>query len=243
MKHILSLIFVSLVLLPRAFFVSFCPALYAAENPAATANSGIHHSDRFKEKAKIVAEGNIDFVMVGDSITHFWDGTGKAQQEKYFGKYRRVNLGLGWNGTQHVLWELENIKTEAISPKAVMLMIGTNNIGWLKQTPQQAIGGIQAVLNKLRESWPNAKILLLGVFPRGAEPTDRYRAMIDEINAAIEKMADGETIVYLNINDRFLTPEKVLPAEIMPDRLHPNAKGYEIWGEAVSPILEGWLNP
>lgn len=212
-----------------------------AENPAAVANPGIHHADRFEEKAKIIAEGNIDLVLMGDSITHFWDSTGKAQQERFFGKYRRVNIGLGWNGTQHLLWELDHIKADSIAPKAIMLMIGTNNIGWLNQTPEQAIGGIEAVVAKTRALWPHAKILLLGVFPRGAQPNDRFRPMIDQINASIEKLADGKSVVYLNINDKFLTPEKVLPAEIMPDRLHPNDKGYEIWGQAVSPILDSWL--
>ena len=89
----------------------------------------INHRDRFEEKAQCVSEGNIDLVFLGDSITHHWDNAGKEVQKKYFGDIRLVNLGMGWNRTQHVLWELEAIDAEKISPKAVMVMIGTNNLG------------------------------------------------------------------------------------------------------------------
>ncbi len=201
----------------------------------------IHHADRFEEKAQIVQNGGIDVVFLGDSITHFWDVAGENVQKSYFGDFRLVNLGLGWNCTEHVLWELENIPADRISPKAVMMMIGTNNIGNKHNTPDEVIAGNAAILAKVRTLWPDARILLLGIFPRGEQPTDSFRAVIAQTNEGLAKLADGQHIFYLNIGEKFLDDDGYMHAEISPDRLHLTADGYEIWAKAVEPILRSWV--
>jgi len=207
-----------------------------------TAEPDIHHADRFAEKAEIVKGGNIDVVFLGDSITHFWDEAGKAEQEKHFGDLRRVNLGLGWNCTQHVLWELENIDAKAISPKAIMIMIGTNNIGNKHHSAEQVIAGNEAILKKVRTFWPDAKILLLGVFPRGKEATNGHRATIQAVNTGLENFADGEHIFFQNPGLGFLNEDGTMRDEITRgDYLHLSPTGYDEWGKAVSPILHNWV--
>ncbi len=230
------------------------PASSAAPTPVAAANetkipqisttvpaSDIHHADRFEEKAKIIEKGRIDLLFLGDSITHFWDEAGYSVQEKYFDDIRRVNLGLGWNCTQHVLWELDNIQADKISPKAVMLMIGTNNIGNKNNTPEETAFGNAAVIQKIQELWPNAKILVLGIFPRGNLKDNPFREIIRETNDKIEKLADRQNVFFLDIGERFLNEDGTLPKNIAPDFLHLTPDGYEIWGKSVAPLLRSWI--
>lgn len=213
------------------------PALPASVIPA----SDIRHEQRFREKAALVAQGKVDLLFLGDSITHRWDTDGKDVQERFFGDIRRVNLGLGANLTQHVLWELENIEADKISPKVVMLLIGTNNLGNRNDSPADTAAGTAAVVEKVRELWPDARILLLGIFPRGNSPEDPFRKRIAETNAKIELIADRETVFYLDLGERFLDDSGTLRSTIAPDYLHLSETGYEIWGKAVAPILRCWI--
>lgn len=244
--HRFSFRFLFQFLLILSLLSAFSVCVSASEEaavpcPTTVAAADIHHADRFEEKAKIVAEGRIDLVFLGDSITHFWDVAGKDVQEKYFGDLRHVNLGLGWNCTEHVLWELENIDSAKIAPRAVMLMIGTNNLGNKKNSPEEVAAGNAAIVKKVCELWPDAKLLLLGVFPRGNQPNDHYRALIAETNQKLAQLADGQNVFFLDIGERFLDDDGILHKTISPDFLHLTADGYEIWGKAVSPILHGWV--
>ncbi|MBQ4144767.1 MAG: GDSL family lipase [Thermoguttaceae bacterium] len=223
--------------------------IHAAKLEAAVVpDPDINHLDRFEEKAKIVSEGKIELVFLGDSITHHWDNAGKNVQKKYFGDIRLVNLGMGWNRTQHVLWELETIEAEKISPKAVMVMIGTNNLGKGRRpgdvvggTPDEIVAGNAAIVKKIRELWPNAKILLLGDFPRGHQPTDPYREKIAKANAELAKLADKETVFFMDLTPNLLDDDGFLQTPITPDFLHLTPAGYEIWARAVSPVLHAWV--
>jgi lysophospholipase L1-like esterase len=111
-----------------------------------------------------------------------------------------------------------------------MLMIGTNNTG--ANTAPEIAEGIGAVVLELQRDFPDAKILLLGVFPRGL-PTDPARATIAEINKIISRLHDGNRVHYLDIGQKFLDADGNISTEIMSDRLHPTPKGYEIWAKAV----------
>ena len=60
----------------------------------------------------------------------------------------------------------------------------------------------------------------------------------------ISKLDDGgKHVKYLDIGAKFLDSEGALSKDIMPDYLHPNAKGYEIWAEAIDPTLKQMLKP
>ncbi len=122
-------------------------------------------------------------------------------------------------------------------------MIGTNNLGNPPNaTAEQTAAGIKCVVEKLREKLPESKILLLGVFPRGAKADDPYRAQIKTINDTIAKLDDGgKHVKYLDLGAKFLDKDGTLPADIMPDALHPNEKGYQIWADAMGPALDEML--
>ncbi len=202
------------------------------------------HQQFLKDKTEALKKGPINLLFVGDSITDAWRGgpQNKLYLEKW-GKHNPLNIGISGDKTQHVLWRLEHGEVEGIKPKAIVVMIGTNNLGNPpKATPEQTAAGVKCVVESLREKLPGSKILLLGVFPRGAKADDPYRAQIKTVNETIAKLDDGgEHVKYLDISDKFLTDGGALPADIMPDALHPSEKGYQIWADAIGPALEDML--
>ena len=192
----------------------------------------------FVEQAR---QGNIDLLLHGDSITDWWvqNDENRAMFEKYFGAYRTANFAIAGDTTQGVLWGLRNGEGQGFQPKAVMLMIGTNNSGSF--TGPEIAEGVGAVVLELRRNFPDAKILLLAIFPRSA-PGDPVRDKLAEVNRLIARLDDKQHVFFMDIGDRFLDANgRFLPDAFRPDNLHPAAKGYDIWGEAVSPVLGEWL--
>jgi lysophospholipase L1-like esterase len=184
-------------------------------------------------------EGTANLLFMGDSITDFWRNesgpfAGKQVFDKYFGQWKVANFGIAGDTTQGVLYRLQNGEGEGFSPRAVMLMIGTNNTA--SNTAPEIAEGIGAVVLELQKRFPDAKILLLAVFPRGG-PNDAVRRQIGEINQSISKLHDGKRVHYLDIGSKFLDSDGNIPRDIMGDALHPSPKGYEIWAEAVRETL------
>ncbi len=188
--------------------------------------------EQFVERAK---KGDIDLLLEGDSITDWWtqNPEKKAVFEKYFGQYgdKVANFAIAGDTTQGNLWGLKNGEGQGFSPKAIMLMIGTNSMGG--SSPQEIAEGIGAEVLELRKDFPNAKILLLAIFPRGT-PNDPNRAKIAECNQIISKLNDNQHVFYMDIGKVFLQPNGAfIDGAFQGDNLHPTAKGYELWGEAV----------
>ena len=176
----------------------------------------------------------MDLLMIGDSITHGWEGGGKKYWDKYYAPRNAVNMGFSGDRTQHVLWRLEHGHLERISPKLAVLMIGTNNSNGKDNTAEEIADGIIAICRKLRAECPRMKILILAIFPRGPEPSEQ-RQKNAKASLLASKIADGKMIHYLDINDKFLTKDGFLSKKVMPDYLHPNEAGYKIWAEAIEP--------
>ncbi|MHC4165510.1 MAG: GDSL-type esterase/lipase family protein [Planctomycetota bacterium] len=188
-------------------------------------------NDAINERVK---QGNVDLLMIGDSITHGWESGGKKYWEKYYAPRNAVNMGFSGDRTQHVLWRLEHGHLEGISPKLAVIMIGTNNSNGEDNTAEQIGDGIIAICRKLRAECPRMKILILAIFPRSPEPSDQ-RQKNAKASLLASKIADDKMIHYLDINDRFLTADGFLSKKVMPDYLHPNETGYKIWAEAIEP--------
>lgn len=198
------------------------------------------HIKRHAEKKAYAAanKDKIKILMLGDSITHQWEyKPAAAAQEKYIAPYNVLNLGCGGDRTQNTLWIIEKSGIlELINPKLVTIMIGTNNH---RNRPEATIAGIKLILEKVRARYPEAKILLYAIFPRGADNKDWRRIVNEKVNAEIVKFCDGDKIEWVDIRKNFLTPEGVLTKEMMPDLLHPRkAKGYSVWGESLRPYFE-----
>ena len=177
-------------------------------------------------------QGHIDLLLHGDSITDWWlQEANKPVFDKYFGNTRTANFAIAGDTTQGVLWGLRNGEGQGFTPKAVMLMIGTNNSGTFS-APEIA-EGVGAVVLELRRDFPDAKILLLAILPRGV-PGDPVRDKIAEVNRIVAKLDDQQHVFYMDIGRKFLDDKGAFLADsYRPDNLHPQARGYEIWGEAV----------
>jgi lysophospholipase L1-like esterase len=181
-------------------------------------------------------QGNIDLLLHGDSITDWWlQEANKPVFDKYFGSLRTADFAVAGDTTQGVLWGLRNGEGQGFQPKAVMLMIGTNNMN--ANTAPEIAEGIGAIVLEMRKDFPAAKILLLAIFPRST-PGDPIRDKIAETNRIIQRLDDGKNVFYMDIGAKFLDEKGVfLPDSFRPDNLHPQAKGYDIWGQAVSAKL------
>jgi lysophospholipase L1-like esterase len=181
------------------------------------------------ERAK---QGNVDLLFLGDSITQGWNDN-QVWARHYFPRHA-ANFGIGGDRTQHVLWRIQNGELDGIEPKAVVLMIGTNNAS--SATADEIAQGITAIVRELRQRLPKAKVLLLGVFPRGQKP-DATREKLQAVNTKIAGLDDGSHVKFLDIGKAFLNQDGTISPEIMPDYLHLTRKGYRIWADAMEPTL------
>jgi len=210
------------------------PRLNVAATFTQTAQRQGPRHEGFVEIAK---QGNIDLLLHGDSITDWWvqGDANKAMFDKYFGAMRTANFAIAGDTTQGVAWGLRNGEGQGFQPKAVMLMIGTNNSG--TYTAPEIAEGVGAVVLEMRKDFPNAKILLLAIFPRSV-PGDPVRDKIAEVNRIISKLDDQQHVFFMDIGANFLGADGFfLPDAFRADNLHPQAKGYDIWGTAVQAKL------
>ncbi|MCE5185429.1 MAG: GDSL-type esterase/lipase family protein [Planctomycetaceae bacterium] len=188
-----------------------------------------------------IASRKPDLIFVGDSITRRWEDTGKDVWDEYYARRNAINMGWGGDRTQNVLWRLQNGEIEKISPKLAIVMIGTNNSNDQDNAAEEIADGIKAICAELRTKLPKTKILLIAIFPRGEDPSPQ-REKNARASALASQIADGKTIFYLDITDKFLLPDGTLPKEIFPDFLHPDEKGYVIWAQAMEPIVSALMD-
>jgi lysophospholipase L1-like esterase len=199
---------------------------------------GSRHTD-FLQIARRGA-GNIDVLFVGDSITDLWLTTGREVWDKNIEPLKPANFGISGDTTQGVLGRMQGGELEGFKAKAIVLMLGTNNIGSAPSLDQIAEGN-RLIVEEFKKRQPQAKVLILGIFPRGASATDPNREKIKEINKIMATFADNKQVFYLDIGEKFLAADGTLSADIMPDGLHPNARGYQIWVDAMMPKLQELL--
>lgn len=196
------------------------------------------HEQFVKEK---LAGGAFDLVFIGDSITDFWPKWAPETWAK-FAPYRPLDLGVSGDRTEHVLWRINHNELESIHPHAAVLLIGTNNIGHFEdEKPEWAAAGVKKVLDRIHEEMPGTRVLLLGVFPRDVAGSP-MRQKVEEINKIISQYGNERDTTYLDIGKVFLDEKGEIPADVMPDKLHPNAKGYQLWYDAMWPTLEKLLS-
>lgn len=216
--------------------------------PRADKNSMIAH-EQLLEKAK---KGRIDLYFLGDSITRRW-GTSDEQYRNFYENWKENFWGwnagnFGWGGdtTQNVLWRLENGELDNVNPKVIVLSIGTNNIGKTSPTanPDPRIEyvskGIKKILELCQRKAPNAKIILMSIFPRN----DNIEVMLTiiAINKKISKFADGKKIKFVDVTKKMADKGgKLFDGITVPDKLHLDLKGYQVWADAIKPTLKKWL--
>lgn len=187
-------------------------------------------------------EGPIGLLFIGDSITAGWPAVAKELWRKYYEAYHPANFGFGGDRTQSVLWRIENGELDGISPSVVVLLIGVNN-----GSDPAVVGGVKKVVAEIHTKLPQSKLLLLGIFPRGGDPANpawigRSRAFTAQVNKELATLDDGKKTRFLDIGGKFMDSQGLINKEIMPDGLHPALPGYQIWADAMQPLLQEMLN-
>lgn len=180
-------------------------------------------------------------VFVGDSITQGWEGAGRAVWEREYAPLGALNLGVSGDQTASVLWRLQQGHFDPLRPELVVLLIGTNNTGHSMMPPQQIADGVAAILRELQRRLPEARVLLLGILPRGRSPEDPLRRSNAAANELLRGLADGRRVQFSDIGAAFLEPDGTLSHEVMPDYLHLSPRGYELWAAALRPHLRRLL--
>jgi len=190
---------------------------------------------------RIAAERQASLVFIGDSITQMFGGEphdrgqpGKDVWEKFYGKRSAANLGFGYDFLENTLWRLRHGELDGAKARVVVLHIGTNNAG--RNTPEEIAAGVRALLDEIHQRQPQAHVILMAIFPRGPKP-DALRAKLDTTNKLLAQFAAPSRVTFLDIGAKFLQPDGTITREIMGDYLHPTGKGYEIWAEAIEPLL------
>ena len=193
------------------------------------------HEDKLAEARQLGKSAQV--VFIGDSITHNWEKDGAAVWDQHYKPLHALDLGFGGDRTENILWRLQHGEVDGLDPKVAVLMMGTNNTGYRHEDPRTTAAGIKRNIEELQQRLPNTKILLLAIFPRGEKPDDQLRQLNDKVNAIIAGFADNQKVFFLDFGKAFLQPDGTLSRDIMPDLLHPNQKGYEIWAREMAPTL------
>lgn len=232
-KHTKTAILIS------AAFATFAPLPALAEIPKPAQpekRADQFFADKCQENLTSIknANGEVDLVFVGDSITDYWQE--QPVWKKPFKPRKILNLGISADKTEHVLWRLQHGELDGYKARLFIVMIGTNN----REPAPEIAEGIKAILDEIKKQQPQAQILLLGIFPRGEKETDAGRVRNVNVNQLIKKF-NGGVVHYLDIGAKFLQPDGTMSKEIMPDFLHPGAKGYSIWAEAIGTVIEELL--
>lgn len=214
-------------------------------------NDGYHWEKRHEAAMAVKDSLKPEVVLIGDSITHFWGGEpdggrqgnrGRESWAELFGKRSALNLGFGWDRTQNVLKRIELGELDGLDPKFIVIHIGTNNLAgtahYRAGTPAQIAEGIIAVVDRAQAKCPNAKVIVMAVFPRGKGATNAHRESIAQINQLLAPLAQKPRVTLLDITSKWLDADGAVSTELMPDSLHPNEKGYRVWADALRPLLQ-----
>jgi lysophospholipase L1-like esterase len=216
--------------------------------PRTDANSMLAHQQLLAKRT----QGKIDLYFEGNSITRRWGATDYPDflanwKTNFFG-WNAADFGWGADRIEHILWRLENGELDGVNPKAIVILAGTNNVG-REPGGEEKVGditrGLRALVDLCRRKAPNATIVLTGIFPRNDNPATvlEINREIRQINAGLARMADGKSVRYVDVSDKLADRDGRLFEGMMVDGLHPTVKGYQIWADALKPILREVLGP
>ncbi len=235
------------VLLIFALAFATCPQSNDAVNPvrehhATVAQPGTSGSwwTRFRQLNQRVKSAPATVMFIGDSITHGWEFAGQEAWMHYFAHMQPLNLGIERDGTENVLWRLEHGHLDGRPPRLAVVLIGTNNAG--RDAPEEIASGVRRIVQRLHDRSTRTRILLLAIFPRGADRFDPHRIATQAANRYIARLVDNRTIFYLDIGPQFLNPDGTFRAGISRDHVHLTRLGYERWAQAMLPTLNRLLS-
>jgi lysophospholipase L1-like esterase len=181
-------------------------------------------------------------VFIGDSITEGWEGAGAEAWRREFAPLGSLQIGVGGDRTEHLLWRLEQAPLTPLDPAVIVLMIGTNNASTGRDSGELIVRGVRAVADALRAQCPNATVLVLDIPPRGAR-MNPIRGVVLQVNQALSQAPWPDRVRFVRAGDGLVRGDGGIDAEIMPDFLHLSPKGYDQWAAAIRPAVTSALPP
>jgi len=191
-------------------------------------------------------KGPIDILLVGDSITQQWGspldkGVFNEPWKKSFGDLKAVNIGIGGEKAQNVLWRLDHGGVEGLDPKVVVVMIGNNNMFFTPETGVEAVAkGVAMVVANLRGKFPKADIIVAKILPCHA-PGNRFHDDIIKANAAIDplKLDNDPKLRLLDMTSDFAGADGTLRKGLyLPDNIHLSVDGYRVYANRLKPLVD-----
>lgn len=185
-----------------------------------------------------------EYVMIGDSITHHWGGepsgdskkVGAVSWEQLFGPHAATNMGFGFDYVDNAYYRVQNGELDGISPRVIIVLLGTNNLGHRKDTPQACADNIKAFVRLVHQKCPSSKILVLGILPRKEKD---LAELVKQTNKLLQKLQNGKNVFFANPGKALLSADGVFPQkEFLRDVVHPNAKGYEVLEKELAGLLK-----
>ena len=194
------------------------------------------------EQVRAAQGKTVDLVLVGDSIMHFWEWKHPASWKRFTDGRSVINCGYGGDRTQHVIWRIQHGELDGYAARAVVVMIGTNNNSSQDTDPANVAKGVERIVALVRARQPKAKIILHPIFPRGVSADSarhsKARARNDRTNELLKAFAQANPdIAWIDFNEKLVGPDGWVPREIMADEIHPTDRGYDLWMEALAPVL------
>jgi lysophospholipase L1-like esterase len=180
----------------------------------------------------------IKIVLLGDSITARWTlGAGAQLYKERYAPQGAINLGISADATQHILWRLQHGVLDQCHPQMVLLMIGTNNLGYSE--PEAVAYGVWAIVEQIRRTHPETRVLVSAIFPRAQADLTAKAAVV---NGYLAKLDDGKMVKYLDFNRQFLNPDGSLRTDWFTDGVHPEKpEAFQVWADAMQPTVDEWL--
>ena len=198
---------------------------------------GTAYLRQHEAQCQTVLERRPELVLLGDSITARWP---QDMLEQHFGAWRPVNLGVGGDWIQNVLWRIRNGVLDQAPVKGVVLLIGTNNLTH-DFSPEEIHQGVGLLIEELRRKAPGIRVLLLGILPRGESLKDAVNERVGTVNRELARHADGESVFFLDVGGALAEPDGSILPEVLPDRLHVAMPGFVRWMEVMAPQVEKLL--
>lgn len=189
--------------------------------------------------------GPVDVLLVGDSITQQWGSpldTGSLNEswKKEFKSLKTLNIGIGGDKTQNVLWRLEHGGVDGIEPRIILLMIGNNNMFFTPETGTSAAAqGIAMCAKTLRRKFPNSQIIVAKILP-AHESGNRFYKDIQKTNADLDslRLQDDPKLSVLDLWSEFTHADGTLKKELFtPDSIHLSIEGYRVYAERLRPLI------
>jgi sialate O-acetylesterase len=197
--------------------------------------------EKVERHVALAKRGGWEVVLVGDSITDGWRSTGKKAWDSLYPGHQPLNLGMIADKTENVLWRLDHGQLEGYHPKVFVVMIGTNNVGHRPphlESADDTVAGVKAILDRIAGAAPGAKVILMGILPRGESAEDARRQRIEALNPQLQRLADNQRVHWLDLWSEFLRADGTfVPGLVTSDLLHLTERGYEVWARAMQPLM------